>query len=68
MSDPLNDVPTPDELEQQRSAVPGTDEAEADGLPVDGPLGDQGVEAAEGDFVEQRQAMPDDDDDEEERR
>jgi hypothetical protein len=60
-------APTPDELEQQRSAVPEDDQPEGADPEQDAPLGDQQAEAAEGDLVEQHQTMPGDYEEEERR-
>ena len=58
MSDPVNDTPTPDELEQRESVVP-----EEDAEPAVGPLDDEHARADEGDLLEQHQPVPTDDSD-----
>jgi hypothetical protein len=67
VTDPSSEVPTPDELEQQRSAVPEEDEPEAADPALDAPLGDREAVADEGDLVEQHLTVQGDYDEEERR-
>jgi hypothetical protein len=56
VSDPLNDTPTPDEVEQQEAVVP-----EDDAEPAVGVLDDEHAHADEGDLLEQHRSVPADD-------